>query len=347
MAKTPLPLDFSGDQLVQGSSRAASKAPHVQRGDFWYVPREQIRVLDGFNMRVDTPTRRAVIRRLANLIKENGFDKTKPLTVYAGKDGADDVFFLTDGHTRLAAAELAASEGFEGVAKLPVIAHERGTDLKELTAALYTANDGEKPSPLETGIICQRLAKLGCDDAEMARRLGLTQKWIRDVQMLVAAPAKILDLVEAGKISASVAMDALREHGSDALAVLTEAQGEAKAAGKEKATKKHVKKAAAKRAPVKKGSTVRVPRSTRPTDIDFFRAAIDYALDHVTGDGMVWLRAWNRGDADEVAELEIHMGQPEGAMNDQSKRKAVKPRAEQPAAEQPEETGAPDNLEGL
>lgn len=42
------------------------------------------------------------------------------------------------------------------------------------------------------------------------------------------------------------------------------------------------------------------------TAADWLRAAIDYALDHAD-DGLVWLRAWNEGDREAMAELEAHV----------------------------------------
>lgn len=227
-------------ELAAGNIKAAMKQANATKADLWKVPREFIRVIPGFNVRnSDDPDYQQHIRWIADSIKENGFYSHKPLAGYVGKDGEDDVIFLTDGHTRLAAIDIATAEGAE-IASLPVIVSPRGTSLEDLTVALYTSNTGRPLTPYETGQLCKRLISFGWTEKQIAERLVLSITQVNNCLDLAAAPLSVRKLVSEGKVSATAAIQTLHTHGTNATSVLEKAVEVATQAGKERATAKHI-----------------------------------------------------------------------------------------------------------
>ena len=76
--------------------------------------------------------------------------------------------------------------------------------------------------------------------------MGFTKQYIEGLLDLVAAPKAIRDLVIAGTVSATLAVETIKKHGKDAAKVLGQGAKEATASGKERVTKKHVVKATTK-----------------------------------------------------------------------------------------------------
>lgn len=59
--------------LTPGVLKAAMKEAGASSGDLWKVPVPQLRVIDGFNVRVKNAKYKAQVRRLADSIKSEGF----------------------------------------------------------------------------------------------------------------------------------------------------------------------------------------------------------------------------------------------------------------------------------
>jgi hypothetical protein len=97
------------------------------------------------------------------------------------------------------------------------------------------------------GVVVQRLANMkGEGDgplftkADIARKLSITERYIDDLNILVAAPAKVRTAVLEGSIASTLAIQELRRDPKKAEERLMGAVTKAKAAGKTKATRKHV-----------------------------------------------------------------------------------------------------------
>lgn len=237
MTKDALP------QFEQGSIKKAMK--DVTSSDLWKVPRDRLIVQPGFNVRTHTPEYKAHIRQIADSIKANGYMQDKPIAGYVASTDLGDTIIVTDGHSRLAAFDLAVSEGWEGT-ELPVVTKPRGTSMEDLTIALVTSNNGRPLSPYEIGVVAKRLIGYGMETKDIAARLGFTKQYIEGLLDVVAAPKAIRDLVVAGTVSTTLAVETLKKHGKDAAKVLSEGAKEATAAGKERVTKKHVTRATTK-----------------------------------------------------------------------------------------------------
>lgn len=228
--------------LAQGNIKSAMNATGATSQDLWMVPREGIRIIEGFNVREkDDPEYQAHIQWLAESIKENGFYRDRPLTGYVGKEDDQDVIFLTDGHSRLAAVDLLISAGVE-IGPLPVVTKLRGTSVEDLLVAMYTSNSGKPLTPYETGMLCKRLLGMGWDEKTISKRLGLKSiQYLQDLLDLVGAPLDVRNMVTHGEVSATTAIKVMKEHGSKAVAVLKKGVDQAKSEGKARATPKHMR----------------------------------------------------------------------------------------------------------
>ena len=241
--------DTFDQELTAGNVKAAMKAAGASSSDLWKVKREHIRVIPGFNLRnAEDPDYIAHIRWLANSITANGFYDDKPLAGYISREGDLNFINLTDGHSRLAAFDLAVSEGFEGNV-LPVVVKPRGTSIEDLTIAMYTGNSGKPFTPYETGLLIKRLVALGVDEKLIAARLDITKRYLDDLLTLVEAPPSVRAFVAQGQVSATLAVDVVKAHGDKATERLRSGLETAKAAGKARLTKKHLKPVKSKPAP--------------------------------------------------------------------------------------------------
>jgi ParB/RepB/Spo0J family partition protein len=344
------PPDEFNEILVQGDALAAMKEAGAKRAGTFNLDVEEIAVLPDFNPRVTgTADYEDHINALTNSIIANGFLPGKPLTVFPAEETQEDgskitVFYVVDGHSRLEAAKRAIAKGIE-IATLPVSVTPAGTNLADVTAQTVINNNSTKPlSPIEVAIVVKRLMGYQMTPASIAARLGITERYISNLLVLAGAPAAVQEAVRSGKVSASLAVQELREHGDKAPARLKEATEKAVAAGKTKVTAKALPKAAPKptaevkakvKAKVEKAAA-KAPKAAKTasvnaavasglpaSDKDFYREAILYALAIPNLGGLTWLTDFMAESAAAVGELESWMGQPAGAFFDVSLRVPV------------------------
>lgn len=266
MAKFELPDSVFDTEITAGSvdkavKGAGGKVSSEAYGKLYHVPVSAIKVIPGFNVRIETPKHVAHRRTIANSIKENGFLSTKPLSGYAGREGDDHVIYVTDGHTRLESAQLAISEGAP-IETLPVVLQPPTSTKEDLTFQLLTANSGKSLTGMEKAVVVKRLVGFNVEKAEIARRLDVTDRMVDNYVLLAGAPKNITDLVAAELVSATEAVKALSKNPKTAYTVLKAAVEAAKAAGKEKATGKHVKAASAESSGDATGDTTTKTKTT-------------------------------------------------------------------------------------
>jgi hypothetical protein len=240
-ASTPT-TDTVIENLIPGSVKAAMKVAGASSSNLWMVPYSQLRVIEGFNVRIRNAEYLSHVQDIKNSIIRNGYYRDRPLEGYVGKDDdGENVIFVTGGHTRHEAVGEAIEEG-HGIESIPVIVKPQGTSQEDLTVALVTGNNGRPLSPIETAIVCKRLQGFGLDNKAIADRLCFTKKYVDNLFELLAAPAAVRKLVEQGKVSASLAIEELKKDGKGAAKKLTEAVEVAEASGKKKVTKKTLTK---------------------------------------------------------------------------------------------------------
>lgn len=256
-------IDFTA-----GNIKSAMKNAGATSGDLWRVPRASLRVKPDFNVRnVHDPEYQEHIRWIAASIRENGFFSDRPLAGFVARDGDEDVIYVTDGHTRLAAVDMLIAEGVE-ITHLPVVTKARGTSIEDLTVALYTSNGGRPLTPIETAEVCKRLTGFGWDERQIAQRLGLTPTYVGNLLDLAAAHPEIRQMVQSGKVAATLAMEVLRKDGANARETLRTAVQEAEAEGKAKITRKRLQSKMKAEGPAAKASGMsnRVASTLAQTD---------------------------------------------------------------------------------
>jgi ParB family chromosome partitioning protein len=250
MAKMTLPAVNLDLTLEKGKMKAITEAATGKSTE--YVVRvDQLRTIPGFNVRVrETDDYRSHLDALKQSIRENGFYANKPLAGYIGKDGDDDVIYVTDGHTRLEAVQEINAEALndgEQIEGLPVVLKPADSNVADLTIALVQDNSGRPLTPYELGVVVQRLAGMKDGEgnpmfskADIARKLSITERYIDDLNVLVGAPAKVRTAVLEGSVSSTLAIQELRRSPKKAEERIIAAVQKAKSQGKSKATRKHV-----------------------------------------------------------------------------------------------------------
>lgn len=225
--------------LQAGSTADAMAEANAQTSRLWMVPRAQIRVLDGFNVRVKSTALDEHIRSLANSMLQAGFDQQHPLAGYVAREGAADVIYVTDGHCRLQALDLAVSEG-AAIERVPMIVSDQARSMEEITVALARSATGKPLEALEKAAVCKRLIGFGWSEQQVASRLSLTATYVRDLLTLIGAPAPLRDLVAQDKISATAALHVIAEHGDAATERIQEGLQKAQKSGKTRVTAKFI-----------------------------------------------------------------------------------------------------------
>lgn len=208
-----------------------------QRERLWMVPFEKLVILPDFNVREHDAKREERIERYAQDMEANGYLMSKPMEVFVDAQGR---VIVTDGHTRHEAAALARSRGAKNLDNIPAVPAPPGTTMKDLTVNLHKSNDGEKLSPLGLSILVERLVKqFGMTTAEAAKELSMSPKYSKQLLLLAEAPARIREMIMAGLVSATFAIQVLEEHGENATEVLEQSLINSKGKGKKRATKKN------------------------------------------------------------------------------------------------------------
>lgn len=250
MAKMTLPAVNLDLTLEKGRMKAITEAATGKSTEY-IVKVDQLRTIPGFNVRVrETDDYRSDLDALKQSIRENGYYPNKPLAGYIGKEGDDDVIYVTDGHRRLEAVQEINAEALndgEQIEGLPVVLKPADSSVADLTIALVQDNSGRPLTPYEMGVVVQRLAGMKDGEnnplftkAEIARKLSITERYIDDLNVLVGAPAKVRTAVLEGSVSSTLAIQELRRNPKKAEERITAAVTKAKASGRTKATRKHV-----------------------------------------------------------------------------------------------------------
>lgn len=230
-----------------GSAMKAAGAKAVMQGAgaSYLVPFRNITVLEGFNVRIDTPDYLKHVAAIKASIKAEGFYPDQPVAGYAEKNEADELILaLTNGHTRhRALGELIADEAeteFTPDFLVPMIAKASGQSLEDLTFALISGNQGRPLTVVEKAIVAKRLVTMGVEEARIAERMGVTEKYVGDLLILAAASPTVRNFVINEKVSATEAVKQLRKDPKKAAEKLKAAIAEAEAAGKTKVTAKDI-----------------------------------------------------------------------------------------------------------
>lgn len=246
-------LNETLEDVVPGNVKRAMAEAGAKSSDLWKADPRLIKRREGFNVRIMDDELKAHIRRIADSIKTNGYDQSKPLSVFVVKEHGVDVPYLSDGHNRHDAVMLAISEGAE-IERVPLVVETKSPE--ELTVALVQSNSGKPLKPYETAIVCKRLSGFGWEPAEIAGKLCFTEAYVTDLLLLINGPKKIRDLVIKGSLAANIAIEEMKKHGDKAVDRILEAMERASQAGKSKVTRRFVAGASFKKVLTKTAPTL-------------------------------------------------------------------------------------------
>lgn len=216
--------------LTPGVLKTTMKDLGASSVELWTLPPEKILIIDGFNVRLRNEKYRARVRELADSMKVHGYMKHKPMAGFITKfaDGSQGIS-LTDGHTRMDAIELANSElpDHKKITKVTIVAHEtKKTSMTDLNVQLVQGNKGSALEPIEVAIVCNRLRTDGMDVHEIARQTGFSTEWVSGLFMIFDSPPELRQMVVDGVIKATFAIEVIKQHRDNALAVLQKALAE-------------------------------------------------------------------------------------------------------------------------
>lgn len=217
-------LDLSAS-LIKGAKRLGEDS----RGELWSLPLASIRVIPRFNLRTPTAKRAQLVHDLAAALQKQGYRADKPLLVYIGRSAGKVAAYLVDGHVRLDAINTLRDAAPKAV---PTVVIAPPPSYAAALLATATAQDGAPLEVTEKADLCLRLRDCGVNDSDAADALGVTKQYVKDLRTLAQAPARVIELVESGRIAPTTAVQALQRHGDKALNVITRALQAANAKGR-------------------------------------------------------------------------------------------------------------------
>ena len=215
------------------------KAGEVKRADAMKVRIEDIHEEPGFNLRRENEDLEASIDALADYIAQGGI--VPPLEVRPREDGG---CWVVDGHRRRRAYLRAETRGAtirdaDGNLWVSIVAFT-GNDADRV-ARIITSAESRGLTQLEIAEGYKRLIAFNWTPEKIAQKVGKTRQHVDQLLILANADSSIQDMVDAGNVSATTAIDVVRKHGSKAGGVLADAVDSAKASGKKRATAGAVK----------------------------------------------------------------------------------------------------------
>jgi ParB-like chromosome segregation protein Spo0J len=170
-------------------------------------------------------------------MKVNGFFRHEPILACPADDG---FLYITDGHTRWDAVQLANREG-AGIEAVPVMLEEPGTTEEDRLFTKRQANSGRQLTQLGEAMLMKKMLGRGISEETIARRWPCSITTVRNALALLSAPTPVRDAVQAGEVSATEARKLVKKKGAGAVGHLQAAREAVKAAGKTKITPKVLK----------------------------------------------------------------------------------------------------------
>lgn len=209
----------------------------VGRRDLLYIDPRNIVVEEGWNVRdLTEPNNAAHVHELSLSIRAVGVKM--PLKVRIDARGP----VLVDGHCRLAAVMKCVEEGID-IKSVPCISDNKESEADRVLN-MIVANAGKALEVEEAARVVAKLVNgYNWSEKEVSDKIGRSTTYVRNLLDLQAAPHEVLLMVRAGRVSASLAIETLRAHGNDSKAAVETLKAgleAAEAAGKTRATKKHV-----------------------------------------------------------------------------------------------------------
>src|SRR5271165_4225016 len=159
-------------------------------------------------------------------IKESGL--LQPLIVR--HEASNDTFVLVAGECRLRAIMELVSEGTP-IVKVPVKLTE-ASDAAELKLIDLTSNTGKPLNKTELGAAYRQLEAWGWEHSAIAKRVGSSERYVREAIELSNAPQEVKAMISEGVITERIALTTVRANGSKSAGILKQKVEVAKSEGK-------------------------------------------------------------------------------------------------------------------
>lgn len=214
----------------------------IGRVDLFRMNPRDLRIEDGWNSRtVDFDPDDAEDIALAKSIAEVGVKQA--LTVVM-KGGAPTI---TDGHRRLRATLYAMDTLGAEILSVPVQTESKHASEADRVLSQLVRNQGKPLEGIEKGHVYAKLVGFGWSETEIAKKVGASRQHVIDMLALRAGPQAIVEMVQTGEVSATLASQTLKASKGDGAAAAEKLYAglvKARSEGKTKATAKHVERPA-------------------------------------------------------------------------------------------------------
>jgi len=201
----------------------------LKKADKYRAKVVDLKVEEGFNLRVEGAELEEHIDSMVKSILAG--ITMPPIECRIGDDGT---LLIVDGHCRRRAYLRAIEQGaeIEYVDILPFF----GNDVDRV-AKMIASSQGKSLTMLEQAMGFKRLASFGWEPEKIASTIGKTRTHIDNLLILAYANNDVHQLVSVGAVSATMAIEVVREHGEKAGEFLKSKLDASVSKGKAKVTK--------------------------------------------------------------------------------------------------------------
>jgi hypothetical protein len=205
----------------------------AKRGDSIRVHIKAIKVVDGFNVRIDDDELREHVAGIAGALTANL--PIPPIEVWVNPETGD--IELVDGHCRFHAYQQYAEVTPEFDGYISAVKFDGTPGQRRMRIA--SSNKQLKLKPVELGRLYIDARDIdGLSRQEIAAEAGMSLAHVDQMILLASGSEEIHQAVERKEISATEATKLIRDHGHDAPAELERRKEAAKGIGKDKVTAK-------------------------------------------------------------------------------------------------------------
>lgn len=224
-------MAFTLNNIASDKENTAAK-----RGDAIRVSLSAIKVIDGFNVRIDDDELREHVASIAGALAANL--PIPPIEVWVNPESGD--IELVDGHCRFHAYQQYAETASEFDGYISAVKFDGTPGQRRMRIA--SSNKQLKLKPVELGRLYIDARDIdGLSRQDIAAEAGMSLAHVDQMILLASGSHELHEAVERKEISATEATKLIRDHGVDAPAELERRKEAAKEIGKDKVTAKVVK----------------------------------------------------------------------------------------------------------
>lgn len=221
-------MAFTLNNIASDKENTAAK-----RGDAIRVSLSAIKVIDGFNVRIDDDELREHVASIAGALAANL--PIPPIEVWVNPESGD--IELADGHCRFHAYQQYAETVTDFDGYISAVKFDGTPGQRRMRIA--SSNKQLKLKPVELGRLYIDARDIdGLSRQDIAAEAGMSLAHVDQMILLASGSHELHEAVERKEISATEATKLIRDHGVDAPAELERRKEAAKVIGKDKVTAK-------------------------------------------------------------------------------------------------------------